>query len=102
MLGIFGCREDRHRAYRKLPRRILVLCDDVRYFPTVASEIDYSPRDTVYDLVVCVGKRFRMEIEHPFSIADAELWFERGSFVDRGVFERALEHYSECEIRNGV
>lgn len=88
-------------GYKKLPRRILILCADVSYFPTVVSEIDYAPRDVEYDLVVYVDKRFHMAVEYPFCVANAEIWFERGTALTRRVFERALHHYSECEIRNG-
>lgn len=90
-----------HPAYKKTPRKILIHCDNIGYYPTVVSEIDFAPKDTVYDLVVCVGKCFRMHVDHSFSIANAELWFERGTVLTKAIFERAMQHYSECEIRNG-
>ncbi|KAI4291666.1 hypothetical protein PAPHI01_0940 [Pancytospora philotis] len=89
------------RAYKKLPQSILVCASDVRYEPKMDARIDYQAQDCRYDLVVYVDLCFRMQLEHPFSIADAEIWYERGTAFTQAVFERALNHYSECEIRNG-
>lgn len=86
---------------KKIPRKILIQCSDIKYSPTIVSEIDFSPKDTKYDLVIYIDKCFRLSIEYPFSIADAEIWFERGTVLTKSIFERALIHYSECEINNG-
>lgn len=90
------------KKYKKIPNRILVLSKDIKYFPTVFSAIDYTPCDEKYDLVIVVGYKLRINVPYPFSIADSEIWFERGTALTRRMFERAMWHYSECQINNGV
>lgn len=87
--------------YKKVPKTILILSDDILYYPNVISEIDYTAKDTVYDLVICVGKCLRMSVEYPFSIANSEIWFEYGAALTKAIFDRAMHHYSNCEIKNG-
>lgn len=88
--------------YKKIPRKILVLAPIIQYIPEIAAEVDFVPKDTSYDLLIYIGKSFRLNLEFPFSIANSEIWFERAETFTRQVFERALWHYSECEIRNGI
>lgn len=90
------------KIFQKIPRRILILCPNLEYYPTISSEIDFHPRDIQYDLVVVVNKVFRLSIDYPLSIAEAEIWFERGSALTKRIFMNALDHYSNCEIRNGA
>lgn len=89
-------------ALKKIPRKILILCPNLKYHPTVSSEIDFHPKDTRYDLVIVVDKVFRLSIDFPFCLAESEIWFERGSALTEQIFMNALEHYSNCEIRNGA
>lgn len=86
----------------KTPRKILIICPNMDYHPTISSEIDFHPANTTYDLLIYVDKIFRLNIDYPFSIANAEIWFERGDTLTKDIFDRAIVHFSECEIRNGV
>lgn len=87
---------------KKIPKKILIISPTLDYIPTIASEIDFYPKDTTYDLLIYVDKRFKLFLEYPLSIANSEIWFERGSSLTQKVFENAVIHYSNCEIRNGV
>lgn len=87
---------------KKIPHKILIICPTLNYIPTIESEIDFHPKDTEYDLVIYVDKRFKLSIEYPFSIANSEIWFARGSALTQKIFENAIIHYSNCEIRNGL
>lgn len=87
--------------YKKIPQRILILAPEIKYFPTLESEVYFHPSDKKYDLVVIVGEALRLNTEYPFSISESEIWFERGKTLTKEIFENAITHYSNCEIRNG-
>lgn len=87
---------------KKIPKKILVLSNGLAYHPVISSEIDFCCKDTTYDLLIYVDKAFRLNIDFPFSIANSEIWFERGNTLTKEIFDRAIHHFSECEIRNGV
>ncbi|ORD93789.1 hypothetical protein ECANGB1_1549 [Enterospora canceri] len=86
----------------KQPKNVLVIAKvidcDLENYPIA---IDTVPKDKEYDLLVYVDYRFNLDMIYPYSIANAEIWYERGDTVDCGVMERAFEHYRTCEIREG-
>lgn len=101
MLSLFQKQND-IKTLQKVPRRILVLAPKVLFQPNIQSDIDFEPKDKDYDLLVYVDKAFRLNLKFPFSIANSEIWFERGEVLTEQIFLRALRHYSNCEIRNGA
>lgn len=89
-------------SLKKIPKKILIICPNLSYHPTISSEIDFYPKNTTYDLLIYVDKLFSLNLEFPFCIANSEIWFERGDTLTKNIFDRAIQHYSECEIRNGL
>jgi hypothetical protein len=87
---------------RKLPNKILIICPNFKYYPTVSSEIDFSSKNTEYDLLIFVNKNFKLNLEFPGSIANSEIWFERGEYLTEKIFNRAMEYYSNSIQRNGL
>ena len=95
---------------RKVPRSVLV----VDGYGTVTEEearrvvdcvsgvaIDFKERATHYSLVILCAAVLRLDLENPLALAECEIWFTREVFSSK-VLADALEHYSQCEIRNGL
>ncbi|KAL6120411.1 hypothetical protein NUSPORA_02866 [Nucleospora cyclopteri] len=89
------------KKWKKLPKNILLVAKQTKFVSSIGSCLDYECKDKKYDLLIYVDNAFRLELKHPYSISDAEIWFERGDCITEKVFNRAIEHYSQCEIRNG-
>jgi hypothetical protein len=101
----------RHRKkLKKIPKTVLVLDtynriteEDKHAVEGIepGMEIHYEERATHYSLVILCGLVFRFHLNDPLVLTDAEIWFTRSGF-SRDVFLDALNHYSDCEIRNGM
>lgn len=87
----------------KYPKKVLLVGNIVgQILPPVPDiQIDNQCGNTHYDLIVYVDLVFQLDIKYPVAISDAEIWFERGTFIDQYVFQRALAHYEVCEQRRG-
>lgn len=87
----------------KHPKKVLLIGNIVGLIlpPNPDIQIDNQCSNTHYDLIVYVNLVFSLDIRYPAAISDAEIWFERGTYIDQYVFQRALAHYEVCEQRRG-
>ncbi|ADM12474.1 uncharacterized protein Eint_101490 [Encephalitozoon intestinalis ATCC 50506] len=95
---------------KKIPKTILIVDEYNTITPEKKSkikdsvaemDIDFEEEATRYSLVILCNTVLRFNLKNPLVLAECEIWFTRKTFSSK-VFEDALIHYSECEIRNGV
>ncbi|ORD95691.1 hypothetical protein A0H76_649 [Hepatospora eriocheir] len=89
--------------FPKLPKRTLFLSYQSNvYKPNCSLNIDYEPKKgIIYDLIVYVEWKFRMNIKYPECVSDAEIYFVRGESITEKIFLDALKHYNGADIRKG-
>jgi hypothetical protein len=99
------------QGLRKMPKTVLIINTysevtekDRRAIREITRgagmEIHYSEKATHYSLVILCGLVFRFSLTNPLAVAEGEIWFTRAGFSKK-VFLDALNHYSNCEMRDG-
>lgn len=96
--------------FKKLPSQVLVLdylspiSDNLKKQIITYNKninVDFNEQDKKYDLVYLCNYVFEFDLKFYQTVSTAEIIFKRRVF-SFSVFMEGLQHYSECQIRNGA